>query len=129
MQYKKESQPVFKPFCLAATIGSLPHTDVARGTALVFKNTPEIASWVQFPKRNLHENMMMQFTEGIPALVHDGNRTYISTSADDFVFQNFGSTSDFLSSENMKFSYMLPLSLLSLEKLSMQIFLKPKSIK
>jgi hypothetical protein len=84
MQYTKVPQPVFEPFCLATTIGSLPHTDVARGTALMFKNTPEIASWVQFPKRNLHENMMMQFTEGIPALVHDGDRTYISTSADDF---------------------------------------------
>ncbi|MGD8975042.1 MAG: hypothetical protein PVJ56_17200 [Desulfobacterales bacterium] len=84
MQSTKAAQPVFEPFCLATTIGSLPHTDVVRGTALMFKNTPEIASWVQFPKRSLLENMMMQFTEGIPALIRDGNRTYISTSADDF---------------------------------------------
>ena len=84
MQYKKVSMPVFEPFCLATTIGSLPHTDVARGTALMFKNTPEIASWVQFPKRNRYENMMMQFTEGMPALVQDGDRIYISTSADNF---------------------------------------------
>ncbi len=76
---KKVSQPVFEPFCLATTIGSLPHTDVPRGTALMFKNTPEIASWVQFPKRNRYENMMMQFTEGMPALVQDGDRTYFST--------------------------------------------------
>ena len=84
MQHTKASQPVFEPFCLATTIGSLPHTDVVRGTALMFKNTPEIASWVQFPKRNPYENMMMQFTEGMPALVQDGDRAYISTSADDF---------------------------------------------
>jgi hypothetical protein len=84
MQYTKVSQPVFEPSCLATTIGSLPHTDVARGTALMFKNTPEIASWVQFPKRNRYENMMMQFTEGMPALVLDGDRIYVSTSADDF---------------------------------------------
>ena len=76
--------PVFEPFCLATTIGSLPHTDVVQGTALMFRNTPEIVSWVQFPKRNRYENMMMQFTEGIPALVHDGDRIYISTSADNF---------------------------------------------
>jgi len=69
MQSTKVSQPVFEPFCLATTIGSLPHTDVARGTALMFKYTPEIASWVQFPKRNRYENMMIQFTEGMPALV------------------------------------------------------------
>jgi hypothetical protein len=84
MRNTKAPQPGFEPYCLATTIGSLPHTDVARGTALMFKNTPEIPSWVQFPKRNPHENMTMQFIEGMPALVHDKNRTYISTSADDF---------------------------------------------
>jgi hypothetical protein len=84
MKYINVSQPAFEPFCLATTIGSLPHTDVARGTALIFKNTPEIASWVQFPKRNRYENMIIQFTEGMPALVQDGGRTYFSTSINDF---------------------------------------------
>jgi hypothetical protein len=84
MKNKQKSQSVFNPFCLATTIGSLPHTDVVRGTELVFKHTPEIASWAQFPKRNSYENMMMQFTEGIPGLVLDHDRAYISTSADDF---------------------------------------------
>jgi len=80
-------QQVFEPCCLATTIGSLPHTDVARGTALMFENTPEIPSWVQFPKRALYENMMMQFTEGMPALVQDGDRIYFSTFDADFVEQ------------------------------------------
>jgi len=76
--------PSFMPKCIATTIGSLPHTDVVRGTDLIFKHTPEIPSWAQFPKRNVYENMMVQFTEGIPALVHDGDRAYISADADDF---------------------------------------------
>ncbi len=84
MQHTKVSQQVFEPFCLATTIGSLLHTDLAPGTSLMFKNTPEIASWVQFPKRNRYENMMIQFTEGMPALVQDGDRTYFSTSINDF---------------------------------------------
>ena len=84
MQYTEVAQPVFEPFCLATTIGSLPHTDVVRGTALIFRHTPEIPSWAQFPKRNPYENMMMQFTEGMPALVQDGDRTYFSTSINDF---------------------------------------------
>ena len=49
MQNTKISQSAFEPCCLATTIGSLPHIDVVRGTALMFENTPEIASWVQFP--------------------------------------------------------------------------------
>jgi len=77
-------QQGFEPCCLATTIGSLPHIDVAQGTRLMFESTPEIPSWIQFPKRIFYENMMMQFTEGMPALVQDGDRTYFSTSINDF---------------------------------------------
>ena len=84
MNHTKTQQPVFEPCCLATTIGSLPHTDVARGTDLIFHHTPEIPSWAQFPKRDRYENMMMQFTEGMPALVDDGERASFDTSLDDF---------------------------------------------
>jgi hypothetical protein len=77
--------PCFEPRCLATTIGSLPHTDPAHGTALMFESTPEIPSWVQFPKRVWAENMMIQFTEGMPGLVHDGERAYFDTAAPDLV--------------------------------------------
>jgi hypothetical protein len=79
--------PEFEPRCLATTIGSLPHTDPARGTALMFENTPEIPSWVQFPRRVFYENMMIQFTEGMPGLVEDGDRVCFDTAAPDFVDQ------------------------------------------
>jgi len=77
----------FEPRCLATTIGSLPHTDVAYGTELVFASTPQIPCWVQFPKRTFYENMMTQFTEGMPGLVQDGDRFYFDTAAPDFVEQ------------------------------------------
>jgi hypothetical protein len=77
----------FEPCCLATTNGSLPHTDAARATRLMLKSTPEIPSWVQFPKRDFHENMMMQFTEGLPALVRDGDRISFSTLADSYADQ------------------------------------------
>lgn len=79
--------PIFEPRCLATTIGSLPHTDATRGTALMFANTPEIPSWVQFPKRVFYENMMVQFTEGMPGLVEDGDRIYFDTAVPDFTEQ------------------------------------------
>lgn len=61
--------PPIEPRCLATTIGSMPHTDVARATELMVAATPEIPSWVQFPKRSVRENMMIQFTEGMPGLI------------------------------------------------------------
>ncbi len=77
----------FEPRCLATTLGSLPNTDVSRGTRLMFASTPEIPSWVQFPKRDFHENMMVQFTEGLPGLVEADDRVTFDSSAPDFVDQ------------------------------------------
>jgi len=81
------SHSIFEPCCLATTIGSLPHTDVTLGTRLIFENTPQIPAWVQFPRRVFHENMMVQFTEGMPGLVEDGERVYFDTGAPDFINQ------------------------------------------
>ncbi|MBI4765296.1 MAG: hypothetical protein HY787_11905 [Deltaproteobacteria bacterium] len=75
----------FEPHCRATTIGSLPHTDVVRGTSLMFENTPEIPSWIQFPKRNPYENMMIQFTEGLPGFVHEGGYHYFSVESAGFI--------------------------------------------
>jgi methionine synthase II (cobalamin-independent) len=78
---------LFEPCCLATTIGSLPHTDAVRGTALTLAATPQIPSWAQFPKRIFLENMMVQFIEGLPGLLRDGDRFYIDPTAPDFVDQ------------------------------------------
>ncbi|MGD8966297.1 MAG: hypothetical protein PVI07_02205 [Anaerolineae bacterium] len=81
------SLPAIEPHCLATTLGSLPHTDVVRGTDLVFEHTPEIPAWAQFPKRIVYENMMVQFTERMPGLVEDDDRFYLDTALPDFVEQ------------------------------------------
>jgi len=83
------SLPSFEPRCLATTIGSLPHLDAVRGTALMFESTPEIPAWVQFPRRVFHENMMAQFTEGLPSLViaEEEEKLYFDAAAPDFVEQ------------------------------------------
>jgi len=87
MQDASASKPIFEPRCLAATLGSLPHTDVAHGTDLMFDSTPEIPAWVQFPRLTFYETMMVQFTEGMPALVKDGDRIYFDTAAPDLAEQ------------------------------------------
>jgi hypothetical protein len=73
-----------EPRCLATTIGSMPHLDVARGTDLVLLSTPRIPSWVQFPNRSFEEGMMVQFTEGMPGLARRGNRMVFDTAAGAF---------------------------------------------
>jgi len=87
MRSKPPLQKNFEPCCLATTIGSLPHTDASKGTQLMFESTPEIPSWVQFPKRDFRENMMIQFTEGMPALVQSEDKFYFSALVDDYVEQ------------------------------------------
>jgi len=53
----------------------------------MFANTPEIPAWVQFPKRATCENMMRQFTEGMPGWMVNGERACFDTTAPDFVDQ------------------------------------------
>lgn len=78
---------LFEPCCLPTTIGSMPHRDVARATSLMLESTPEIPSWVQFPRISPSENMMVQFTEGMPALVRKGDRVYFDTGVESFTGQ------------------------------------------
>jgi hypothetical protein len=73
---------LLEPRCLATTIGSMPHTDVRHATDLMFRSTPEIPSWVQFPKRSGRENMMIQFTEGMPGLVLQEGKVRMSLASD-----------------------------------------------
>jgi hypothetical protein len=72
---------------LATTIGSLPHADAVRGTRLIFECTPQIPAWVQFPRRVWRENMMVQFTEGMPGLHENESKesVYFDTAASEFV--------------------------------------------
>lgn len=53
----------------------------------MFESTPEIPAWVQFPRRLFYENMMVQFTEGLPAFVQDGDRFYFDTTLPDWIDQ------------------------------------------
>lgn len=74
----------WKPNLRATTLGSLPHTDVVKGTALSLAATPEIPSWAQFPRLHPKEAMILQFTEGMAGLREEGGRTFFDTKGPDF---------------------------------------------
>ena len=73
----------FQPACLATIIGSLPYTDAHRAIEMILKYVPELPAWPQLPKLP-HEDMMTQFTEGLPGFVERDGRTYFDTSAPSF---------------------------------------------
>lgn len=96
MNNESKQKQQFEPCCKATTIGSLPHTDIEYGTSLIFKNTPEIPSWIQFPRRTYLENMMFQFTEGMPGIVEEDKGFHFNTKKADFVDQLTNFFEDYL---------------------------------
>jgi len=72
-----------RPF-LTTGIGSLPHTDPYEAVELVL-STFDIPFWPQLPKLSFREQMIPQYTEGIPFIkVDEGKKTvYVERSRTD----------------------------------------------
>ncbi len=68
--------------CLPTIIGSMPHTDPLKACALIARFLKDIPAWPQLPKRSFLENMYVQYSEGFPDIVVEGNRIYIDTAKD-----------------------------------------------
>ncbi len=60
--------PPFLANCSATAIGSFPHDNVDAACRLILKTIPEIPCWPQLPKRDMREEMCIQYTEGFPCL-------------------------------------------------------------
>jgi methionine synthase II (cobalamin-independent) len=69
------------PF-ITTGIGSFPHRDEKEVFRLIFKNFPEIPFWPQLPKRSFLEGMVVQYSEGFPALRwnEQEQRVWVDTS-------------------------------------------------
>jgi len=74
----------FEPKCLATAIGSLPHADPAKAVQVVLESLPDAPIWPQLPANGLHEQMEVQYSEGIPRVVIDqvAGRMFIDTAGD-----------------------------------------------
>jgi methionine synthase II (cobalamin-independent) len=67
----------------AMLIGSQPLNDHDDALRLVLRHVPEIPNWVQLPVFK-EEGMVDQFVDGLPALVHGGDRTWVDASGERF---------------------------------------------
>jgi hypothetical protein len=73
-----------KPKFLAAGIGSMPFADAAHAVDIALANLPEAPFWPQLPKLGLNEQMEIQYSEGMPCIVIDRekSRMFFDTSGD-----------------------------------------------
>ncbi len=59
-------------------------TDPKKATALITRYLKDIPTWPQLARRTFHENMYVQYSEGLPCLVvdHERERIYFDTGRD-----------------------------------------------
>jgi methionine synthase II (cobalamin-independent) len=69
-------------YCLPTIIGSVPHTDAKKATALILRYLKDIPTWPQLPHKSFLENMYVQYSEGFPGAVVENDRIYIDTAND-----------------------------------------------
>ncbi len=67
--------------CLPTAIGSMPHTNPGEACSIIMKYLPDIPFWPQLPRRSPKENMVVQFSEGFPGVVIEGDKIHIKPSA------------------------------------------------
>jgi len=68
--------------CLPTAIGSMPHMDSNEACSIIMKYLPDIPVWPQLPRRSPKENMIIQFSEGFPGVVIDGDKIHIEPSVE-----------------------------------------------
>ena len=58
----------------------MPHIDPKEACSSVIAHLPAIPAWPQLPKRSFLENMYVQFSQGFPGVVIEGERIYLDRS-------------------------------------------------
>lgn len=66
--------------CLPTIIGTVPHTDPVEACSLVTRYLKDIPAWPQLPNRSPLENMYIQYSQGFPGVVVNGNSIYVDRS-------------------------------------------------
>ena len=65
--------------CRATGIGSLPHHDPLAATADIISRFRQIPFWAQLPRRSLHEDMILMFSQHMPGTAIRNDRLWVDT--------------------------------------------------
>ncbi|MFC2000983.1 methionine synthase [Chloroflexota bacterium] len=68
--------------CLPTIIGSMPHVDPQTACSQISRYLRDIPAWPQLPQRSFLENMNVQYSQGFPGVVLEGDRIYVDRSQD-----------------------------------------------
>jgi len=60
----------------------MPQVDAQAACLMVAKYLPDLPAWPQLPERSNLENMYIQYSEGFPGVVVEGNKIYVERSGD-----------------------------------------------
>jgi hypothetical protein len=63
--------------CAATIIGGMPDKDAAVACAGISKHLADLPAWPQLPLRSNLENMYVQYSQGFPGIVVDGQKLHI----------------------------------------------------
>ena len=67
----------FEPLCMATALGSFPLAEAQPACELILEYFDQIPLWPQLPRRSFLENMYVQFSEGLPGVVLQGDSIHI----------------------------------------------------
>lgn len=73
----------------ATAIGSLPYSSPQAAIDMIFKKFADIPFWPQLSAADRHEDMTVQYIQGIPGIIYDENKEkyLFETSSDEFFLQ------------------------------------------
>lgn len=75
---RTDLQTLFQPGMRATALGSMPHMEPQPAWELIQRYLPAIPAWPQLPNRDFRENMYVQYSEGFPGVVLQGDgRIYV----------------------------------------------------
>jgi hypothetical protein len=67
--------------CAATMIGSVPYTDPGKAWQKISKYLKDLPGWPQLPMRANLENMYIQYSEGFPGIIIDGQKISVERGA------------------------------------------------
>ncbi len=67
---------------LATAIGSMPNVEPREACSLVLKYLHDVPFWPQLPRKSFLENMYVQYSEGFPGVIVEGERIWVDRSKD-----------------------------------------------